>query len=98
MTKYFSTNSERTIGWLANVCLQAAAQGRRVRIQTDSDNNLRIKVGEGAWSPPLASDPDPYRDTERGVQPDTTEGPVCNECKGTDGQHFLNCSVWSFNH
>jgi len=40
----------------------AAQDGQRVRIDVDDSGNLRYKIGEGMWSAPIASTPDPYRD------------------------------------
>lgn len=40
----------------------AAQEGRRVRINVDGNGNLTYKIGEGGWSPPFHSTPDPYRD------------------------------------
>jgi hypothetical protein len=63
MTSYFHTDSAQTVGWLANVFAQAAEQNRRVRIQTNEYNQLRLKVGEGVWTAPIASTPDEYRES-----------------------------------
>lgn len=59
---YFHTDDERLIGYLADVLKNAEGLGTRIRLDVDSEGNLRIKRGEGIWSPPFASTPDPYRD------------------------------------
>jgi hypothetical protein len=59
---YFHTDSPSTIYWLANVLATAHTTGRRVRFDVDSEGNLKVKVGEGMWTAPLASTPDPYRE------------------------------------
>jgi hypothetical protein len=63
---YFHTDSEQDVHWLAHVFTTAAEQGCKVRISTEG-TTLKIKIGEGAWTPPLHGTPDPYRDlrTER---------------------------------
>lgn len=63
---YFHTHSARTANYIAAVCESAADNDQRVRIDVDDSGALRIKRGEGAWSPPIASDPDPYRDKSFG--------------------------------
>jgi hypothetical protein len=40
----------------------AAQEGRRVRIDVDDKGRLRYKIGDGMWSAPISSTPDPYRD------------------------------------
>lgn len=59
---YFHTNDPRSIEFIVNVASLALEQGQRLRIDTDEKGNLRIKRGEGMWSPPLGGEPDPYRD------------------------------------
>lgn len=59
---YFSCNNKETANFLANVIRMAQHKDQRVRIDVDSEGNLRIKRGEGMWSSPMPSDPDPYRD------------------------------------
>lgn len=61
MSDYFSTESDRDMEWLENVLRTARTQGRRVRLDT-SGQVLRVKVGEGGWTAPIAGTPDPYRD------------------------------------
>ena len=60
---YFHTESHRTIAWLAAVLEQAELNQHRVRLDVTANGELRVKVGEGCWSALLASDLDPYRDT-----------------------------------
>lgn len=59
---YFHADGPRMIGYLADVLKTAEDTGTRIRLDVDSEGNLRIKRGEGIWSPPFASTPDPYRD------------------------------------
>lgn len=59
---YFHTDDKHLIGWLADVLKTAEDTGTRVRLDIDSEGNLKVKRGEGVWSPPFASTPDPYRD------------------------------------
>lgn len=60
---YFHTDDKRLIGYLADVLKTAEDTGTRIRLDVDSKGELRVKRGEGIWSPPFASTPDPYRDT-----------------------------------
>lgn len=62
MSKYFHTDDPVTISFLGWTMLLAEKHGQRVRIDVEN-GELKIKRGEGMWSPPLASTPDPYRDT-----------------------------------
>lgn len=59
---YFHTDSEKTVRWLAAVLATAEHHGRSVRFAVGGDGSLKVKVGEGAWTAPIASTPDPYRD------------------------------------
>jgi len=59
---YFHTDSERDILWLAAVLDRASREGRKVRLDT-TGGNLKVKIGEGTWSPPIKGTPDPYRDS-----------------------------------
>lgn len=59
---YFHTDRGFDIAVIANALLTAATEGRRVRIDVDSEGSLKVKIGEGMWSAPFASTPDPYRD------------------------------------
>lgn len=90
---YFHTTDPRTVTWLSNVFSTAAIEERKVRIDTDEYGNLRIKVGEGIWTHPLASDPDPYRDNggrEKCNHNCTVRVTHPNEL------HYLDCPVWDF--
>lgn len=62
---YFHTDSYQTVASLSAVLNDAYEQGQRVRIDVDTQGNLRIKRGEGIWSPPFASTPDPYREMDK---------------------------------
>jgi hypothetical protein len=66
MTDYFHTDDPQMVDWLAKVFTLAAERGNKVRILTEG-TTLKLKVGEGAWTSPFQSTPDPYRDlrTER---------------------------------
>lgn len=80
---YFHTDSQRTITWLANVMQHANAEGHRVRLAVGGDGSLKVKVGEGVWSPPIAGTPDPYRDTKYGAcQSHTDVHPFSDDCVG----------------
>lgn len=59
---YFHTNNVRTVNFVERVARLAVDNGQSLRIDVDAAGNLRIKRGEGMWSPPIASDPDAYRD------------------------------------
>lgn len=63
---YFHTDNPRTIAWLASVLDLASLNGQRVRFNVDEQGRLSVKRGNGVWSPPLDSTPDPYRDTDYG--------------------------------
>lgn len=59
---YFHTDDPVTAEFIGNVARLAQKNGQRLRLDVDSKGNLRIKRGEGMWSPPIPSAPDPYRD------------------------------------
>lgn len=59
---YFMTENPQTLAWLVGVIQTAIDNGQKVRFAVQG-NALSVKRGEGGWSPPLFSDPDPYRDT-----------------------------------
>lgn len=61
MLGYFHTDSARDIEWLENVLRTAREGGRSVRLHTEG-GRLKVKVGEGGWTPPIAGTLDPYRD------------------------------------
>lgn len=58
---YFHTDNDAVTDQIERA-VNAAQHGRSLRLDVDSQGNLRIKVGEGMWSAPIASTPDPYRD------------------------------------
>lgn len=58
---YFHTDEPSFLIWFEAVVSRAATEGRKLRLDTDEQGNLRIKLGEGVWSPPFQSTPDPYR-------------------------------------
>jgi len=66
---YFHTDSARTKFWLASVLTQAYEQDRSIRFDVLPDGSLKVKVGEGMWSPPIDSTPDPYRDLSQRKDP-----------------------------
>lgn len=68
---YFHTDDPRMIGYLADVLKTAEDTGTRIRLDVDSEGNLKVKRGEGMWSPPFASTPDPYRDTRQAGMTET---------------------------
>lgn len=59
---YFHTDDNSLVHWLADVMDQAARHERPVRFNVDGNGSLSVKVGQGAWTAPFASTPDPYRD------------------------------------
>lgn len=59
---YFHTDSDSAREFLDVVTRLANEDGQRLRIDVDADGSLRIKRGEGTWSAPIRSTPDPYRD------------------------------------
>lgn len=66
---YFHTDELAAINIIASVALEAHKQGQRLRIDVDGNGNLRIKRGEGVWSPPFSSTNDPYRDNSPEQRP-----------------------------
>lgn len=59
---YFHTDSGSARHFIAEVARLADENDQRLRIAVDPDGSLRIKRGEGVWSAPIVSTPDPYRD------------------------------------
>jgi hypothetical protein len=59
---YFYCDSDQTISWLSDVLTTCKTLGRTIRFDVDAEGNLRVKAGEGIWSAPIASSPDPFRD------------------------------------
>ena len=45
---------------LAEAATRADAEGRRLRVCVEG-HAFKYKVGEGMWSPPFYSQPDPYQ-------------------------------------
>ena len=66
---YFSTDDRETVDWLAEVFHNASMNERRVRLRTDEKNQLQVKIGEGGWTAPIKSTPDPYRDLTTNTLP-----------------------------
>lgn len=62
MSRYFHTDSADVLALLAERITHADLHEQRFRIDVDALGTLRFKVGEGMWSHPIASTPDPYRD------------------------------------
>ena len=58
---YFHTDNPVIVSNLAEALSYAASQEKRVRFDVDSFGNLKVKIGEGMWSAPIDSTPDPYR-------------------------------------
>ena len=61
-SQYFHTDSPKMISWLADVLATARDTETRIRIDVDSEGRLKVKRGEGMWSPPFESTEDPWRD------------------------------------
>lgn len=59
---YFHTDNAFTVATLARLLTIAAEDGRKIRLDVDSNGALRYKIGEGMWSGPIDSTYDPYRD------------------------------------
>lgn len=57
---YYMTEDPTMLAWLENVLRTAREGGRKVRLHTE-DGTLKVKVGEGMWTAPFASDFDPSR-------------------------------------
>lgn len=57
---YFHTDNVGTMGRLR----LALANADKIRFSVDSAGRLKFKVGEGMWSEPIPSTPDPYRDPQ----------------------------------
>jgi len=64
---YFHTDSPQDAQYIAMVAAIAAQNGQRLRLDVDEHGNLRVKRGEGMWTPPMAGTPDPYRDQSNEV-------------------------------
>ena len=62
---YFHTDSPTTLDWLARVVMLAEENYQSLRFDVDSEGRLKVKRGEGTWSPPIDSTPDAYRDNSR---------------------------------
>ena len=62
MKGYFHTDSPDFLPALAEAVTRADMEGKSFRISVEN-GILKYKVGGGAWSPPVRSTPDPYRDT-----------------------------------
>ncbi|HWV45314.1 MAG TPA: hypothetical protein VN039_04675 [Nitrospira sp.] len=59
---YFHTDSTSAREFIENVARLATENEQSLRIDVDAYGNLSIKRGEGVWSAPIYSTPDPYRD------------------------------------
>lgn len=59
---YFHTDDPEVIAFIAAVAQTAVDTGTRLRLDVDGHGDLRIKRGEGMWTAPFYSTPDPYRD------------------------------------
>ena len=61
MKGYFHTDSERDMEWLENVLRTAREGGRSIRLSTEN-GRLKVKVGGGGWTAPIAGTLDKFRD------------------------------------
>lgn len=59
---YFHTTDQQTLEMLESYIGNALHDGRSVRFDVDGNGSLKVKLGEGMWSAPIRSTPDPYRD------------------------------------
>lgn len=59
---YFHTDDPAMLDLLSNIATVALIKGQSVRIDVDDKGALKIKRGEGRWTAPFDSTPDPYRD------------------------------------
>ena len=73
---YFHTDEPAMILLIAGIAQRAIENGQSLRFDIDSEGNLKMKRGEGIWSAPFASTPDPYRDNSPiGEDPEPMEKP-----------------------
>jgi hypothetical protein len=78
---YFHTDNRDSVEFFIQMLAQAFNDDRRIRINVDEHGSLTYKIGEGGWSHPIRSTPDPYRDP----QPDVTlADEIWLENHGTD--------------
>lgn len=63
---YFHSDDDVTVAFLANVLNEAVKNGNRIRIDVDGAGRIRVKRGEGIWSPPICSTFDHNRDNSPG--------------------------------
>lgn len=79
---YYHTDDPRMLQWLENVLRTTREQNRCIRFRTEG-TTLKVKVGEGVWTAPFQSTPDPYRDSPVvDPRPDMEAvyfGPTCKE-------------------
>lgn len=59
---YFHTDSVSTKDLISALAERALDTGDSLRISVDEAGRLKMKVGEGMWTAPMFSTPDPYRD------------------------------------
>lgn len=76
---YFHTDDPKVLDQLSRMLAHAAETGKSARLDVDSAGRLKWKCGEGMWTFPHDSTPDPYRDAP--VEPkyvlvETSEGIV----------------------
>lgn len=58
---YYHTDDLNTLEWLGNVVRRAENEGLSLRLRTDSQNRLMVKLGGGMWTAPMDSTPDAFR-------------------------------------
>lgn len=59
---YFHTDSGSALFFIESVARLAEENNQSMRIDVNDKGELRVKRGESAWSAPIGSTPDPYRD------------------------------------
>lgn len=74
---YFHTDNADTIESLQLALTVAVQQEKRIRFDVGSDGSLKYKIGEGMWSAPIRSTPDPYRDAPATMTCNASHGYGC---------------------
>ena len=59
---YFHTDDQNVLARIRLATGQAQQNGSRIRFSVDANGTFKFKVGEGMWSEPISSTPDPQRD------------------------------------
>lgn len=86
---YFHTDEDVLLDWFERVVKRAKEDNISLRLDVTSQGGLRVKLGEGMWTAPFASTPDPQRDqlaepVKMSLRTDTLY--VIDEAYENDGQ------------